>query len=99
MKGERIDSKSLDELTEETDASQNFEVQLSKTKFNRTLLLKYYLQLFLLLFIHSLFWYFPIKTNLGLQNTPFCQFNDPVTGNQCNEVFMNWTLVVFYLLY
>ena len=96
MKGKGKQSKDLDEF--ERDEGDQFEVQLSKIRFNRTLLLKYYLQLGLLVFIHMTFWYFPIRTNIVLLNTPFCTFYDPL-GNQCNEVFMNWTLVVFYLLY
>ena len=100
MKGKSQDKKNLDEETE-TDQEEEDDggMQLSKTKFNKTLLLKYYLQLFLLLLVHAIvFWAFPISANIDLMATPFCQFKDEA-GNQCNEVFMNWSLVTFYLLY
>lgn len=99
VKGKVIEKKGLDELSEDSDYSPD-EVQLSKTNFNKTMVLKYYLQLFMLLLIHIItFWYFPIKANVDLQVTPYCVFNNPQTGHSCNEVFMNWTLVLFYLLY
>jgi len=100
MKGKSKETKNLDEeVEEEYEDDDGGDVQLSKTKFNQTLLIKYYLQLALLIIVHILvFWYFPIAANMGLMSTPFCQFGDSV-GSECNEVFMNWTLVVFYLLY
>ena len=101
MKGVFKESKNLDEAEDPAGEEEDDPgVQLSKTKFNKTLLLKYYLQLFMLVIIHIIvFWYFPIKANKDLQVTPFCQFKDPETGNSCNEVFMNWTLIIFYLMY
>jgi len=105
MKGIQTETKGLDEMEKEYDEFDNAklisseEVRLSTTNFNKTILLKYYLQLFLLIVIHVItFWYFPIKANLNIQVTPFCIFNAD-TGSQCNEVRKNWTLVVFYLLY
>ena len=48
------------------------DINLRKTKFNKTIVLKYYLQLFLLVVIHLIvFWYFPIKANKSLQVTPY----------------------------
>lgn len=89
-----------DDENEESGEFEQEEVLLSKTSFNKTIVIKYYLQLFLLILIHVvIFWYFPIKANVDLQVTAFCDFSDPNTGNSCNEVFMNWTLVMFYLLY
>ena len=76
------------------------DINLRKTKFNKTIVLKYYLQLFLLVVIHLIvFWYFPIKANKSLQVTPYWDFDDPETGKSCNEVFMNPFLLGFYLLY
>ena len=48
------------------------DINLKKTKFNKTIVLKYYLQLFLLIIIHLIvFWYFPIKANVSLQVTAY----------------------------
>lgn len=99
LKGKGAEAKNLDEEAEMEAPDPQAGIQLSKTKFNKTLLLKYYLQLFLLILIHVLvFWVWPIKANVDLMATPFCQFTGD-QGDKCNEVFMNWTLVVFYLLY
>ena len=101
LKGKNQVKKNLDEETEDEDEEEHHEgdVSLSKTKFNQTLLAKYYLQLILLILIHIIvFWYFPITANLGSMSTSFCQFKEE-TDSDCNEVFQNWTLVVFYLLY
>jgi hypothetical protein len=99
LKGKRPTSVDLNDIQidEEITADQ---VQLRKTKFNKTIVLKYYLQALLLIIIHvAVFWYFPIKANKNLQQTGYCDFSDKDTGKNCNEVFMNWTLIVFYLLY
>lgn len=76
-------------------------IMLESTKITLAMVSKYYLQLFLLLFVHAfVFWYFPITGNLKLQNYPYC-----VTGRSgnssvnCNEFGENWALVIFYLLY
>lgn len=100
-KGARETSKSLDEIPDDDiEGVSADEINLRQTKFNKTIVLKYYLQLLLLVIIHvAVFWYFPIKANIDLQVTPYCDFSDPQTGKQCNEVFMNWTLIIFYLLY
>jgi hypothetical protein len=76
------------------------DIRLSKTNFNKTIVMKYYLQLFTLLLFHILtFWVFPIRANMDLQVTAYCQYNNAETGKNCNEVRMNAFLVLFYLLY
>jgi hypothetical protein len=104
LKGVSKENKNLDEMEDEDENGEEVEkeqgaVSLSKTSFNKTLVIKYYLQLFLIVVIHIItFWYFPIKANIDLQSTGFCQYRE-TTASSCNEVSKNWTLVVFYLLY
>ena len=96
---EKVQLEDLPEDGEEKKIDEK-QVQLSKTSFNKTIVLKYYLQLFMLILVNVItFWYFPIKANTDLQITAYCDYSNPDTGKSCNEVFMNWTLVVFYLLY
>ena len=102
VKSKAQDKVQLDEIhdDEEEKKVDDKEVQLSKTSFNKTIVLKYYLQLFLLILVNIItFWYFPIKANKDLQITAYWDYSNPDTGSLCNEVFMNWTLVVFYLFY
>jgi hypothetical protein len=93
----------LEDIEDDDNGEEDFDDQdvvLSKTNFNRTMVLKFYLQLFLLILVHGItFWYFPIKANINLQVTAYCDYSDEITGSKCNEVFMNWTLIIFYLLY
>jgi len=73
MKSSMKDKVNLENISEKDDQTlDENDVQLSKTNFNKTIVLKYYLQLFLLLAIHIIvFWYFPIKANKDLQITPY----------------------------
>lgn len=75
---------------------------LENTKITLAMVSKYYLQIFLLLFVHGfVFWYFPITGNMKLQNYPYCVAKTSFTKDKinCNEFGENWALVIFYILY
>jgi len=73
---------------------------LTKTDDNVALVGKYYLQWVLIIGIHlSVFWWFPNKINMLVQQHPYCDLADKQTSKHCNEVRMNWALISFYLLY
>lgn len=60
--------------------------------------LKYYLQWFLVIFIHFvLFWYLPSKSNNASQSHFYCDSQSGSTV-RCNEVSDNIFLICFYLL-
>lgn len=76
---------------------------LESTKVTLAMVSKYYLQIFLLLFVHGfVFWYFPITGNIKLQNYPYCVSSTSTNTSDniaCNEFGGNWALVMFYILY
>lgn len=94
-------SKSTDTAEQEKAILQE-KYKFETTKVTLAMVSKYYLQIFLLLLVHSfVFWYFPINGNIKLQNYPYCvtktsQNKDKIA---CNEFGDNWALVTFYLLY
>jgi hypothetical protein len=71
----------------------------SISSMHSSIRLKYYLQWFLVIFIHFVvFWYLPSKSNNASQGHFYCE-SDGATNIKCNEVKDNWFLIVFYLLY
>jgi len=75
-------------------------ISLETTKITLAIVSKFYLQWFLLIFVHGLvFWFFPIHGNEKLQNQPYCVKDAEKLGIQCNEFGGNWALIVFYILY
>ena len=69
------------------------------SSLNSSIKLKYYLQWFLVFFIHlSVFWYLPSKSNNASQGNFYCNTQDQAKV-KCNEVSDNMFLISFYLLY
>lgn len=68
------------------------------SRLNSSIKLKFYLQWFLVLFIHFVvFWFLPSKSNSASQNHFYC--DTAGTDVRCNEVNDNIYLIAFYLLY
>lgn len=87
-------------VEDEDNQEEEAKIALTRTDDNFALVLKYYLQWLLLILIHiSVFWWFPNKVNIIVQGHSYCDFEDLDTRQNCNEVRMNWALIVFYLLY
>ena len=84
---------------EDASPDENQEISLERSNSNKSIMLKYYFQLILLVLIHYLtFWYFPNKGNNKIQNHNYCDFSTS-NHDMCNEVRLNPALWVFYLLY
>lgn len=75
--------KTLEELVEEhEDPSDVQEIKLERNNSKRSIMLKYYFQIFLLIFIHYLvFWYFPNRGNQQIQKHNYCDF-EALDSNQ-----------------
>ena len=82
-------------------------VYIQKEEFNKPLLLKYIMHMFIVIFIHIFtFFYSPMKGNLNMYRTVFCPKKDDVEGEDyddyieyCNDFNKNWTLIAFYIIY
>ena len=69
---------------------------VQKEEFNKPLLNKYILHIFITLFCHfMIFFYFPIKGNINLGNETNC--NEKSTS--CNNFSSNKYIIIYYLLY
>jgi hypothetical protein len=76
------------------------DIILTRAEANRSLLFKFWFQIVMLLIVHGLiFWHLPMKANNILQTNYYCTYDDPETGEKCNEVFMNYYLTIFYFLF
>jgi hypothetical protein len=97
----KVSSGHLDgSLHDKEDSKQKEDIHIEITDFNSALVLKYYLQVFLLIVVHALvFWFFPTKVNNTLQGHAYCDYEEPDTSKDCNEVHLNWSLMIFYILY
>ena len=61
---------------------------LKNYKVTLSMVSKFYLQIFMLLFVHGfVFWFFPINGNIKLQNHPYCVVQTSTTKDKinCNE--------------
>ena len=80
-------------------------VYIQKEEFNKPLLLKYILHMFIVIFIHIfIFFYSPMKGNYNMNRTVYCPKKENVEGEDdttefCNDFNKNWTLILFYIIY
>ena len=71
-------------------------VTIQNEEFNRPLLQKYILHVFIVLFSHAfIFFYSPMKGNYNLNRRLYCLQDDEV----CNDFNKNITLFYFYIIY
>jgi hypothetical protein len=92
--------KTIEELhgnSENPEESQ--EIRIERNNSHKSIMMKYYFQLFLLIFIHYVtFFYFPNRGNTEIQGHNYCDYGVK-NSDQCNEVRLNPNLWWFYLLY
>ena len=81
-------------------------VYIQNEEFNKPLLQKYILHIFIVLFIHAfIFFYSPMKGNYNMNRSVYCIKDEDEDENDnsylefCNDFNNNWALIVFYLIY
>ena len=72
-------------------------VYIQNEEFNKPLLQKYILHIFIVLFSHAFIYFYSTMTgNMNINQEFFClKDNDTI----CNDFDKNWTLSVFYIIY
>ena len=71
-------------------------VYIQNEEFNKPLLQKYILHIFIVLLSHGfIFFYSPMKGNKNINQKIYCEKED----DACNDFDKNWTLIGFYIIY
>lgn len=72
-------------------------IEIAKTKITIQQIIKYFLHWALLILVHFMvFWYYPLKGNYSLYETPSCPADAPYG---CRDFKNNTYLLLFYLFY
>ena len=75
-------------------------ISIQMEEFNKPLLQKYILHIFIVLFAHAfIFIYSPMKGNYNINRVVYCQKVDDSGSEFCNDFNKNSALIWFYLVY
>ena len=75
-------------------------ITIQMEEFNKPLLQKYILHIFIVLFAHAfIFIYFPMKGNYNINRVVYCQKIDDSGLDFCNDFNQNSALISFYIFY